>query len=59
MVICCQLIQQDGKIAQIKDLTSKTTQMLEERIKSKLEEAEEKRLENLSSITERLKEHVS
>ena len=52
------LFLKDNKIAQIKELTSKETQQLEEKIKNKLIAAEENRLEKLNSITERLKEHV-
>ncbi len=49
----------DNKIAQIKDMTTKETHMLEEKIKNKLIAAEENRMEKISSITERLKEHVN
>ena len=49
----------DGKIAHIKELTNKTTQILEEKIKNKLISAEENRMEKLNSLTERLKEHVN
>ena len=52
-------VLQDNKIAQIKDMTTKETHMLEEKIKNKLIAAEENRMEKISSITERLKEHVN
>jgi hypothetical protein len=48
----------DNKIAQIRELTTKETQRLEDRIKNKLETAEENRLEKINALTERLKEHV-
>ena len=40
-------------------MTTKETQLLEEKIKNKLIAAEENRIEKLNSITERLKEHES
>ena len=40
-------------------MTTKETQLLEEKIKNKLIAAEENRIEKLNSITERLKEHVN
>lgn len=51
-------IKKDNKIAQIRELTTKETQRLEDRIKNKLETAEENRLEKINALTERLKEHV-
>lgn len=52
------MFKKDNKIAQIKEMTRKETQMLEEKIANKLLAAEENRSEKLTSITERLKEHV-
>ncbi len=53
------LFFKDNKIAQIRELTTKETQRLEDRIKNKLETAEENRLEKINALTERLKEHVN
>jgi hypothetical protein len=48
----------DGKINQIKEINEKETRMLKTKIESKLETAEENRLEKLNNLIERMKEHV-
>lgn len=52
-----KLKRTDAKIAQIRELTSKTANELDEKIKNKLISAEENRLEKIQATTERLKEH--
>jgi hypothetical protein len=58
-LIVKSVFSKDAKIAQIREISNKTSTVLEEKIKNKLISAEENRLEKLNSITERLKEHVS
>ncbi len=55
---CFFYCQQDSKISQIREINDKETRLLENKIATKLVTAEEKRLENLNTVVERLKEHV-
>ncbi len=52
-------IQKDSKIHKIKQINEKETRELEQKIVNKLNMAEENRLDQINSVVERMKEHVS